>query len=61
MLILSRRLTEKLLIGKAGEVQISVLSIRGNQVKLGITAPRDTPVNREEIYFLKNKRIAEGV
>lgn len=48
MLILSRRSGESFLIGD--DVTITVLSSKGNQVRLGIDAPRKTPVHREEIY-----------
>lgn len=48
MLILSRKLTEKVIIGD--EVIISVLGVNGNQIRLGIEAPREVPVHREEVY-----------
>lgn len=48
MLILSRRPAETLYIGD--DVTITVLSIVGNQVRLGIEAPRSIPVHREEVY-----------
>ena len=48
MLILTRRVNETLNIGD--EVQVTVLGIKGNQVRIGINAPRDVPVHREEIY-----------
>jgi carbon storage regulator len=48
MLILTRRVGETLMIGD--EITVTVLSIKGNQVKLGIGAPKDVPVHREEIY-----------
>lgn len=48
MLILTRRVNEKLMVGD--NVTVSVLSINGNQVRIGITAPRQVPVHREEIY-----------
>jgi carbon storage regulator len=48
MLILTRRIGETLNIGD--EVQVTVLGIKGNQVRLGVNAPKDVPVHREEIY-----------
>ena len=48
MLILSRRPGESLIIGD--NITINVLGIQGNQVRLGIEAPRDVTVHREEIY-----------
>jgi carbon storage regulator len=48
MLILTRRIGETLMIGN--EVTVTVLSIKGNQVRLGINAPKDVEVHREEIY-----------
>ncbi|NVK32073.1 MAG: carbon storage regulator CsrA [Gammaproteobacteria bacterium] len=48
MLILTRRVGESLVIGD--EVTISVLGVKGNQVRLGVNAPREVSVHREEIY-----------
>ena len=48
MLILTRKVGETLMIGD--EVNITVLEIRGNQVRIGINAPKDVAVHREEIY-----------
>ena len=48
MLILTRKVDEKLLIGD--DIAISVLEIRGNQVKIGVDAPKDVVIYREEIY-----------
>ena len=47
MLILTRRIGEKLVIDK--DIKITVLGVRGNQVRLGVDAPREVSVNREEI------------
>lgn len=48
MLILTRKTGESLLIGD--DVEITVLSVRGSQVKLGVNAPKDIAVHRQEIY-----------
>ncbi|MWQ75588.1 carbon storage regulator CsrA [Glaesserella parasuis] len=48
MLILTRKIGESLLMGD--DVEITVLSIRGSQVKLGVKAPKEISVHREEIY-----------
>jgi len=54
MLILSRRTDESIRIGD--EVTITILSVKGKQVRIGITAPPDVSVHREEIY----QRIQSG-
>ena len=48
MLILTRKVGESVLIGD--DIFITVLSVRGNQVKLGVQAPKEVSVHREEIY-----------
>lgn len=47
MLILSRKLNEQIVI--RGNIVVTVIAIRGNHVRLGVEAPREIPVNREEI------------
>ena len=60
MLILTRRVGEKIVIGE--DVTVTVLSVKGNQVRIGIDAPRDVAVNREEIYqrILKEQKALNG-
>lgn len=48
MLILTRRVSETVMIGN--DVTVTVLGVKGNQVRIGINAPKSTPVHREEIY-----------
>ena len=54
MLILTRRVGETVMIGE--DVTVTVLGVKGNQVRLGVNAPKDVPVHREEIF----ERIKRG-
>jgi carbon storage regulator len=54
MLILTRRVGETVMIGN--EVTVTVLGVKGNQVRIGVNAPKDVAVHREEIY----ERIKRG-
>ena len=61
MLILTRRVGETLMIGD--EVTVTVLGVKGNQVRIGVNAPKDVSVHREEIYdrIQKEKEGSEAV
>lgn len=49
MLVLSRKEDESIIIGR-GEIVIKVIKITGDKVRLGIEAPREIPVNRQEVF-----------
>lgn len=55
MLVLCRRISESVCIGE--EVTVTVLSIKGNQVRFGIAAPRSLSVDRGEIWFRKQEEL----
>ncbi len=60
MLILTRRIGETVVIGD--DVNITVLGVKGNQVRLGVNAPKDVSVHREEIYQkIQFEKQSEGV
>lgn len=49
MLALSRRVNESIMIGS--DIEITVLEVKGDQIKIGITAPKSVPIYRKEIYL----------
>lgn len=53
MLVLSRQVNESIKIGD--NVTVTVLNVRGNHIRIGISAPKELPVHREEVY-LRNRR-----
>lgn len=60
MLILTRRMGENVIIGE--DIVITVLGVKGNQVRLGVKAPRNVAVHREEIFTRiqqENQRVAD--
>ena len=59
MLILTRRVGETLVIGDS--ISVTVLGVKGNQVRIGINAPKDVSVHREEIYQRIHREEDAGV
>ena len=53
MLVLSRKLHEEIIIG--GDIRIQIIAIRGDNVRLAITAPPEVQVHRKEIFDMMNK------
>jgi carbon storage regulator len=50
MLVLTRSKGERIVIGEDGGIVVHIVEVRGNQVRLGIEAPKDVPVHRHEIF-----------
>lgn len=59
MLALSRKKNEALVINN--DIEITVLEIKGEQVKIGITAPKDVPIYRKEVYLQIQKANEEAI
>ncbi len=58
MLILTRRPGERLCIGE--NILVTILGVNGNHVRIGISAPRDIPIDREEIHERKQAHLRAG-
>jgi len=59
MLILTRKIGETVVIGD--EITLTVLGVKGNQVRVGVKAPRDVSVHREEVYMRINDDAVFGL
>lgn len=55
LLVLTRRQGESIIIGEEGDIKITVLSVNRNQVKIGVIAPKQISVDREEVFTRKQK------
>ena len=61
MLALSRRIGESIMIGN--DIEITIIEVKGEQVRLGINAPKSVPIHRKEIYLqikAENVEVADG-
>jgi carbon storage regulator len=58
LLILTRRVNESLMIGD--QITVTVLEVKGRQVRLGVNAPREVPVHRKEVYERVQREIADA-
>lgn len=58
MLILTRRINETIMIG--ADVRVTIIDVKGNQVRVGVAAPREVEVHREEVYEKIRAEMADG-
>ncbi|MCL5261130.1 MAG: carbon storage regulator CsrA [Gammaproteobacteria bacterium] len=59
MLILTRRVSESIIIGD--DITVTVLGVKGLQVKIGIQAEKDVPIHREEVYLRIKEKMGQGL
>jgi len=61
MLVLPRKKNESIVIGEGLEIQVVVIDIRGDKVRLGIESPQEVPVHRREVYeaIQRNQKVTE--
>lgn len=59
MLVLSRKVNESIVINN--DITIHVVEIRGNKVRLGVEAPKDVPVHRQEVWVQVNEQTAKAL
>lgn len=57
MLVLSRKPNESIMVG---DIEITVIAVRGDKVRIGIKAPKDVPVHRREVWELIERKKVEG-
>lgn len=60
MLIMTSRTGESVMIGDKGEIVVTVLSVSGNQIRIGYTAPKEIPIHREKIFNRIQKEKGNG-
>jgi carbon storage regulator len=58
LLILTRRVNESLMIGD--QITVTVLEVKGRQVRLGVNAPKEVPVHRKEVYERVQREISDA-
>ncbi|MCK4608605.1 MAG: carbon storage regulator CsrA [Gammaproteobacteria bacterium] len=62
MLILTRKIGESIVIGDDAAIDVTILGITGGQIRLGIAAPKDVSVHREEIYQrIQNEKSSQAM
>lgn len=60
MLVLSRKVGERIMIGESNEIVITVIEVIGRRVRLGIEAPRSITIRREELSQVPGRKPSEG-